>query len=480
MLLKHSLLYLPAQVIGPLVQLVAMVVWTHVIDERSLGIVTLVTAMHEFLQVVLLAWWSQYALRFFGRFQTNGDPTRFYRTENLVLLLSIIAQSAISVVLLLVLIAPDAGAPLIAATVSYVVTRALSMYVAERARVAQQIGIYSVQQIVGPVIGFAIGWAAIKQIAPAPEYPLFGYAIAQLIAVIAVLPGLDRGRGFLPVDREIVRQALRYGAPLVIGGALGWVSLNAPRFVINDFLGVASAGIFAVGYGLGQRAAGMAAMLVTVATYPIAVKTMERDGSGAAMRQLADNGALLMAVLAPATVGVFILRHEIVSTLIAAPFQSGTIAILPLSILAGCIRSVRAHFGDQAFLLHNRTGLSIVVSGIDAMTAVGVGIVAVLAWGLVGAAIASVVAACAAAIVSFALGMTLFKLQLPLLHLLKIAAACLLMGLCLRSLPLANHTFALVMHVVAGAACYLGAISLLYSPWIVRRLRKQSRVAPAE
>ena len=69
MLLKHTLLYLPAQFVGPLFQLLAMIVWTHVVDEHTLGAITLITATHELLQIGFLAWWSQYALRFFGRYR---------------------------------------------------------------------------------------------------------------------------------------------------------------------------------------------------------------------------------------------------------------------------------------------------------------------------------------------------------------------------------------------------------------------------
>ena len=101
MLLRHTLLYLPAQFVGPLFQLVAMIVWTHVVDEHTLGIITLVTATHELLQIGFLAWWSQYALRFFGRYQHGNDAPRFYRTENAVLLLSVILQSIAAVGILL-------------------------------------------------------------------------------------------------------------------------------------------------------------------------------------------------------------------------------------------------------------------------------------------------------------------------------------------------------------------------------------------
>ena len=119
MLLRHTLLYLPAQIVGPLFQLIAMIVWTHVVDEHTLGVITLVTATHELLQIAFLAWWSQYALRFFGRYQDEGEALRFYRTENAVMLASIILQSIIVIAVLLLVIAPDAKTGLIAATVGY-------------------------------------------------------------------------------------------------------------------------------------------------------------------------------------------------------------------------------------------------------------------------------------------------------------------------------------------------------------------------
>ncbi|WP_213774047.1 oligosaccharide flippase family protein [Bradyrhizobium sp. dw_78] len=468
MLLRNTLLYLPAQIAGPLAQLVAMIVWTHVVDEPTLGVITLVTATHELLQIAFLAWWSQYALRFFGRYQEQGDAARFYRTENTVLLASVIIQSIAVVAILLLVIAPDAASGLVAATISYVITRTLNLYIGERARIRHQIGIYSIQQVMGPAAGFVIGLILIKLIGRSAEWPLAGYALAQLAAAIIVLPRIGYGRGFWPLDREIVDHALRYGVPLIIGGALGWIGLNASRFVVNEMLGVAAAGLFAVGYGLGQRAATFAAMLVTAAAFPLAVKSMELNGSKVAMRQLADNSALLIAVLAPSITGIFMLRAEIVHLLIAVPFQKVTLAILPLSVLAGSIRSLRAHFVDQTFLLHNRTGLLAVVATIDAAVTVVLSFAFVHTWGLTGAAGATVVSALAAAAASFAIGFSKFGLTLPLDHLAPVAIATSGMAALLNILPEAPSLMFLAAHIAAGAAMYIATLALFYAPSLFR------------
>jgi O-antigen/teichoic acid export membrane protein len=471
MLLRHTLLYLPAQIVGPLFQLIAMVVWTHLVDEHTLGVITLVTASHELLQIAFLAWWSQYALRFLGRYEDKGETLQFYRTENAVLLVSVIVQSIVVVAILLFVIAPDANAGLLIATIAYVITRTLNLYIGERARVRHQIWVYSIQQIVGPSAGFVVGLVLIKLIGQSAEWPLAGYAVAQLVAAVIVLPKIGHGRRFWPLDREIVDHALHYGVPLIIGGALGWIGLNASRFIVNDILGVAAAGLFAVGYGLGQRAAAVAAMLVTAAAFPLAVKSMEQNGSKVAMRQLANNSALLIAILAPSIVGMFMLRVEIVHLLIAAPFQQVTLAILPLSVLAGSIRNLRAHFVDQAFLLHNRTRLMIVVGAIDAVVTVALSLIFVRYWGLVGAAGATVVAALAAAIVSFAIGFSRFGLTLPLTHLAPVALATTAMAALLGNLPEASSHVALAEHIAAGAAAYIALLGLLYAASLFRMFR---------
>lgn len=471
MLLRHTLLYLPAQFVGPLFQLLAMVVWTHVVDDHTLGIITLVTATHELLQIGLLAWWSQYALRFSGRYQDDDQAPRFYRTENAVLLLSVILQAIAIALLLHFVIAPGVSPAVILAAIGYVVTRSLNLYISERARAQHQIWVYSIQQVLGPAVGFLLGLLLIKLFGRAAEWPLTGYAVAQLTAALVVLPSIPRSSAIWPIDRKIVRHALHYGIPLIIGGALGWVGLNASRFVVNELSGVAAAGLFAVGYGLGQRAAAVAAMLVTAAAFPLAVKRMEVAGSQAAMRQLADNTALLVAILAPSLTGIFMLRTEIVHLLIAQPFQQATLTILPLSTLAGAIRNLRAHFGDQVFLLHSRTRWMMAISAIDAVTTVILSAIGVQYWGLAGAAGATVLSALTAATVCFTIGFSLFGLTLPVSHLARIACATLAMAALLQYFPETTSGVMLAGHIAAGATMYVVALALLYAPSLLRLLR---------
>jgi O-antigen/teichoic acid export membrane protein len=477
MLLRNTLLYLPAQIVGPFFQLISVVVWTHIVGESTLGVITLVTASHELLQTVFLVWWSQYALRFFGAVQQGEETKRFYRTENAVLLMSVIAQCIVVLAVLQTKIAPGAGLGLTLAVLGYVVTRSYNLYLAERARVRHEIAVYSIQQVMGPAVGFLLGLLLIHMFGQDPEWPIAGYAMAQFAAVAIVLPMIRFGWSFWPVDRAILRQALSYGVPLVLGGGLSWISINASRFIVSDMMGVAAAGLFAVGYGLGFRASTVAAMMVTASAFPIAVRTMQERGVERAMQQLADNGALLAAILLPSVAGVFMLREEIVHLLIAPNFQAATLAILPLATLAGAIRNFRAHFADQVFLLHRRTKLTIAINSVEALLTVGASILFISWWGLTGAVIASTVSAVVAAVVSFSTGAILFRLRPPFLHLFKIVVATAAMMLVLQGLKKDGGSVLLALHIGVGASVYAVVLALLYVMTLKSLLNRRAKPA---
>ena len=182
-----------------------MIVWTHVVDEHALGVITLITATHELLQIGFLAWWSQYALRFLGRYQDANDAPRFYRTENAVLLASVVLQSAAVVGILLLVIAPGARTDLLLAAVAYVITRSLNVYIGERARAQQQIRIYTIQQVFGPSVGFVAGLVLIRLFGQSAEWPLVGYAADRDTYTSLWLPLLANRPG----DRH-TRAALRH------------------------------------------------------------------------------------------------------------------------------------------------------------------------------------------------------------------------------------------------------------------------------
>jgi O-antigen/teichoic acid export membrane protein len=121
--------------------------------------------------------------------------------------------------------------------------------------------------------------------------------------------------------------------------------------------------------------------------------------------------------------------------------------------------------------LHNRTRLMIVVATIDATVTVALSLIFIRYWGLVGAAGATVVAALAAAMVSFAIAFSRFGLTLPLNHMASVALATTAMAGLLGAFPQAPSLVVLAGHITAGAAVYVAMLALLYATTLLRMLR---------
>jgi len=68
------------------------------------------------------------------------------------------------------------------------------------------------------------------------------------------------------------------------------------------------------------------------------------------LRQLAQGGVLLMALVVPATAGLCLMTRPFVELTVSGSFQQATMVIRPLAAIAGEIRNIRIHFADQVLI----------------------------------------------------------------------------------------------------------------------------------
>lgn len=461
MLLRQTLRYLPAQLIGPVVQFVSVLAWTHWLPPAAYGTVALVLAAQELVFQLGLSWWSHYTMRYYATLTDEAARARYQAVENAVLALSAAAQALIAWAVLATTaeaLTPD----LVAATAAYAVGRSLAGHLAERARATGRVAAYTWAQTAGPVLGFAASLAAITWAGPTAAAALGGLAAAQWIVLPLVWRMLALGWR-MRLDAKILGAALAYGVPLLVTGALGWVSLNGIRLLVERAEGAAALGLLSVGWGLGHRVISVAAMLVTAAAFPLAVRRMSEAGLEAAMAQVSRNGALLLAVLVPATAGVVWLAEPAVALLVGAEFREMTALLLPAAVLAGAVRGLRVHFADQAFLIAERTGLLFWVNLFEAAAALGLAWVGLRWGGLLGACLGSLAAYAAGAVLCFGLAAARAGLPLPWPAAARVTAATATM---LLALSLAGGAppgaLALAGLCLFGALAYGAALALLF------------------
>jgi O-antigen/teichoic acid export membrane protein len=359
-------------------------------------------------------------------------------------------------------------------TILFTVSRCTGAHLGERARARGLIAAYTVTQLVGPIAGFALGYVFVSVFAATPESALAGFAIAQCVGLAWSWRVMRLGwRAVLP-RRDIILQALKFGFPLLIGGVISWISVNGIRIIIEHVNGKDALGLISVGWGLGQRLASVAAMLVTAAAFPLAVARLKSGSREDALRQLSYGGALLLATLAPAAVGIAVVTPELVNLLIAEPFREATILVLPIAALSGALRNFRMHFGDQPMLLLESTDLTIWVNAVESIATIAGCAFGAMTGGFLGAVLGCLFGTIVGLIFGFALAVGKFGLPLPYDAAARIALATAVMATIVSAARLhpvfASGSLQLAVEIAAGGAAYCGALAMLYPRDLIERL----------
>ncbi len=478
MLVRHTLLYMPAQLLGPLFQFIAAVVWTHFLPANDYGVLTYVLASHELIAIGCLAWWSQYSLRFAGAYKDADGRRRFQAAENAVILCGLPAQAVLVVMLLSAQHVPLSVAMIVLASICCI-SRSVTAHLCERARGAGRVFIYTVAQSVGPVAGFAIALALVRYCDATPAMALAGYAVAQSAIIPWIWRQMDLPWTIARPDASIIRGALAFGVPMIIAGGVMWFSANGIRIVVAHVRGADAVGLLSVGWGLGQRLSSVVAMLVTAAAFPLAVKHLVDGSREGAIRQLAMGGAILYAVVAPSAVGIILVAEPLVDLMIAERFREMTLVVLPLAALTGAVRNLRIHFCDQIFILFEHTHITIIINIVEAAATLGLCYVGALWAGPAGAVAGCLAGATLGALFGFAYGVLHFGLVIPWDHVARITAATavmasVLMTPAMRALTLPPLELLIVDIVIAGAT-YGAALMALY-PLAMAQVCQRARV----
>jgi O-antigen/teichoic acid export membrane protein len=486
MLMRQTLLYLPAQFLAPLIQFATVLVWAHILPTDQVGIATLAVAIQDISFALFYMWWSQFALRHLARFRAGTDLHPFLATEPVALGVSALVQVVVLAPLLGLYFAGSMSPALLAAMLGYLVTRALNLCLAERARADGKIRLYTIMQVGAPAIGLVAGFAFVHAFGATATSVLAAFALAQGLSLLLALVDSDFARTRPHPYVSMLRQSLSFGVPIMAASLMSVVALNAPRFIVDQTLGLAAAGMFAVAYSLGLRTSSFASMMVTAGAYPLVIKRFEAEGMEAAYAQLRRNTTLLVAVIMPAALGLIAVNASMVKVLLPVEFGSTAMIVLPLAACCGLLRDLRSHSTNQVFLLHGKTRYTSLISFIDLGLALLLSIIGIRIWGVPGAVFGPLAAAVAALVASVSLAVFRFGFRLPMGEMLRVVAAAAAMALLVWLLPDTGNLFILLAEIGLGAALYSGLLFLLLpvirqelKAMLARRAKPQTLAEPS-
>jgi O-antigen/teichoic acid export membrane protein len=301
-----------------------------------------------------------------------------------------------------------------------------------------------------------------------------GYGAEGLLLSLCLgnfLPAVTLGqlgvKKILPIsfDRELMKTFLRFGVPLTITMAFGFLIYASDRWLIALYLDKSAAGVYSVVFDFTQQTIIMLMTVINLAAYPLVVNKIEQGGIEAAKMQLEANLLLLLLVSLPCTALLITFSNNIASAVFGESYRVSAGLLIPYVSLAAFLFGIKSFYLDQVFHLSKNTALQSWSVVVGATASIGFNIILIPRVGLIGAAYSSVLAYLVSSVCSWVIGRRYFKLPFPKMDTLKVVGATTVMLLFGFGFPLHNYSsfIELALQITVSLIVYSLAL-LLFNP----------------
>jgi O-antigen/teichoic acid export membrane protein len=254
-------------------------------------------------------------------------------------------------------------------------------------------------------------------------------------------------------DRGLAWRVLVFGIPLAVSAVLGSVIDGGTRILLVRLSSAEALGYYTAASVLVQSTLFFIGAAVYTAGYSLVVQAVEREDHAEAHRQLLANGALLLAVLAPASLGLALTGKAIATLFVGPKLVSGVIPLVPWLAVSTFLGGIRAYHLDQAFQLGRRPQLQVWMQLLAGITSVALCFYLIPTNGSIGAAVALTGAMTVSSVYAWIVGRHAYKVPLPVAASVRVAVCCGVMALAVVALPDSGRT-GLVLRLVTGALSY--------------------------
>lgn len=459
MLLRHSFYYLFARGVPGLVNFAALALYTRLMAPEDFGRYSLVLAAVGLVDVMVFQWLRLVLARFIPAHREHPESVQ---ATTLALFLAL-ATAVLIVGGAAGLLWPDPILRgLIAIGVSLTLVQAWLQLDLTLASAQLQPGRYGYlmgsKSLLSIIVGGWLTWLGLGTYGPLSGL-IFGSIFAWFIF------GLRTWRGIRPQwpESSQLRDYVAYGLPLVVTFGLGWVIASSDRLIIAWLLDEAAAGVYAVGYDLPQQTLGLALTIINTAAHPLATRRLEHEGVEAAGAQMHRNGELITTFAFTGAAALVALAPQLVELIVGSAFREGALAVLPWVAVSAAVAGMKAFHFDIAFHLMRQSRWLVITTTIAALANLALNFLLIPAYGILGAAWATLAAFAVGCVSSAILGRRLFPMPpaLPLLIKASTVAACMYAGVSVILLLEIPAIFELLLGGAAGALLAIATSILL-------------------
>lgn len=432
------------------------------LGPEEFGRFALATALALTVQVALFDWIRLAAIRFYSEETQRSEP-EVRATLDVSYVAAVATLLASAGALLAVGPAFSLPAPLLGLALGACVINGLFDYSTGLLRASFADATYARLVIVKNA--FALGLIAGGAILfGSAEIAMVGGALSLGGAVLLTRAALmDRSSPARLASWPLARRYLGYAAPIVAANLLYLFVPLVNRTIVTHLYGFAETGQFSLAWDFGQRALQAVGSAIDVILFQMAVAAHAKGGIEAGRIAVARNLGIVVAILAPATLGLWLTLPSIERLIVPSEFRGPFAHYLTLLLPGLFALSIGAYGLNPAFQIEKKNGPMIAAAAVGCLGTPIITILGVRGTDATSLALAQSLAYVAAGLVlgGFAIARAGLRCP-PRRDLAATALGCLLLlltGMPLRALEAGLGT--IILQVVAGAIVY-AAVALAF------------------
>lgn len=192
---------------------------------------------------------------------------------------------------------------------------------------------------------------------------LIGSIISLSGAVVAARAALsDPGAKPSMARMEIAKRICHYALPIVAANLLYLCIPLANRSLIAIFYGFSETGQFSLAYDIGMKAVQAVGSTLDVLLFQIAVRAHENHGADEAKQRVADNMAIVIAVVLPACSGIWLVLPSLEALIVPEPYRGPFGQLLTLMMPGLFAFALILYAVNPIFQITKRTGPLIIAA----------------------------------------------------------------------------------------------------------------------
>jgi O-antigen/teichoic acid export membrane protein len=287
---------------------------------------------------------------------------------------------------------------------------------------------------------------------------LYGFYAATIVTEVLVLAVLGvwllrhqnvSPRGFSPT---LFRAMAIFGAPM-LGFEVARNVLNvADRYMIQAMMGGEALGLYSAAYNMSEYVQMIAIASIGQAIVPMYVRLWEEKGEAETRRFLEDSLRYYLLLGMPIIAGLSAVGEDLLVLLASEKYRAGA-AIIPW-VMAGIVIQGGMVIQGAGLYIHKHTVLIMARVAATAVLNIILNLVLIPLYGIVGAAIATLLSALALAALTVVLTRERLPLGVPWPSIVRYGLLSIAMYVIVTQAPFGHGAVGLVARVVTGALSY--------------------------